>query len=90
MMRWKSKDQDDLDSHTVPYYNRIAFNIQRRNRHAAWAQMTAAGVQLMNWFGVACELHRDWRNDIESLGVALFQPHPELSQPITSYLAKNR
>jgi nicotinamidase-related amidase len=30
-------------------------------RHAAWARMAAAGVQLMNWFGVACELHRDWR-----------------------------
>ncbi len=21
----------------------------------------------MTWFGVACELHRDWRNDIEGL-----------------------
>jgi nicotinamidase-related amidase len=34
-------------------------------RHAAWARMQAAGVQLMNWFGVACELHRDWRNDVK-------------------------
>ncbi|HRI87717.1 MAG TPA: isochorismate family cysteine hydrolase YcaC, partial [Candidatus Hydrogenedentes bacterium] len=33
-------------------------------RHTAWARMSAAGVQMMNWFGVACELHRDWRNDI--------------------------
>ena len=30
--------------------------------------MTAAGAQMMNWFAVACELHRDWRNDIEGLG----------------------
>ncbi len=37
-------------------------------RHAAWARMSAAGVQLMNWFGVACELHRDLRNDIEGSG----------------------
>jgi hypothetical protein len=36
--------------------------------------MTAAGCQLMTWFGVACELHRDWRNDIEGLGF-LFSNH---------------
>jgi hypothetical protein len=28
----------------------------------------------MSWFGVACELRRDWRNDIEGLG-ALFSNH---------------
>jgi len=37
-------------------------------RHSAWLRMQAAGAQLMNWFGMACELHRDWRNDIEGLG----------------------
>ncbi|MBG12901.1 MAG: hydrolase, partial [Alcanivorax sp.] len=37
-------------------------------RDAAWQRMTAAGAQLMTWFGAACELHRDWRNDIEGLG----------------------
>ncbi|MEC2505038.1 hydrolase, partial [Bacillus cereus] len=26
------------------------------------------GVQLMNWFSVACELQRDWRNDVEGFG----------------------
>ena len=36
--------------------------------------MEAAGAQLMSWFGVACELHRDWRNDIEGLGT-LFSNH---------------
>jgi nicotinamidase-related amidase len=43
-------------------------------RHAAWLRMQAAGVQLMNWFGMACELHRDWRNDVEGLGT-LFSNH---------------
>lgn len=57
-------------------------------RHAAWARMAAAGVQLMSWFGVACELHRDWRNDIEGLG-ELFSNHiPNYRNLITSYLAR--
>ncbi|SQJ20418.1 nicotinamidase/pyrazinamidase [Serratia rubidaea] len=43
-------------------------------RDAAWQRMTQAGAQLMNWFGVACELHRDWRNDVEGLG-KLFSEH---------------
>lgn len=43
--------------------------------------MQGAGVQLVNWFAVACELHRDWRNDIEGLGSPALQPHPELPQP---------
>ncbi|MCH1879736.1 hydrolase [Alcaligenes ammonioxydans] len=43
-------------------------------RHSAWDRMSAAGAQLMTWFGVACELHRDWRNDVEGLG-ALFSAH---------------
>lgn len=43
-------------------------------RHAAWSRMEQAGAQLMSWFGLACELHRDWRNDVEGLG-ALFANH---------------
>jgi Isochorismatase family len=57
-------------------------------RHSAWARMTAAGVQLMNWFGVACELHRDWRNDIEGLGALLSNHIPNYRNLITSYLAQ--
>jgi nicotinamidase-related amidase len=54
-------------------------------RNAAWDRMSAAGVQLMTWFGVAAELHRDWRNDIEGLG-ALFSNHiPDYRNLITSY-----
>jgi hypothetical protein len=50
--------------------------------------MAAAGVQLMNWFGVACELHRDWRNDIEGLGALFSNYIPNYRNLITSYLAK--
>ncbi|WP_024296793.1 isochorismate family cysteine hydrolase YcaC [Methylomicrobium lacus] len=55
-------------------------------RNAAWDRMSAAGAQLMTWFGVACELHRDWRNDVEGLG-ALFSNHiPDYRNLIASYL----
>lgn len=54
-------------------------------RHSAWQRMSDAGAQLMTWFGVACELHRDWRNDVEGLG-ALFSNHiPDYRNLITSY-----
>ena len=43
-------------------------------RYSAWDRMSIAGVQLMTWFGVACELHRDWRNDVQGLGT-LFSNH---------------
>lgn len=46
----------------------------KMTREAAWLRMQAAGVQMMTWFGMACELHRDWRNDIEGLG-QLFSNH---------------
>jgi hypothetical protein len=47
--------------------------------------MSAAGVQLMNWFGVACKLHRDWRNNIEGLGTLLSNHIPNHRNLITSY-----
>lgn len=54
-------------------------------RDAAWNRMVQAGAQLITWFGVACELHRDWRNDIEGLGT-LFSNHiPDYRNLITSY-----
>lgn len=54
-------------------------------RNSAWQRMSDAGAQLMTWFGVACELHRDWRNDVEGLG-ALFSSHiPDYRNLITSY-----
>lgn len=54
-------------------------------RDAAWERMSQAGAQLMSWFAVACELHRDWRNDVEGLG-ALFADHiPDYRNLINSY-----
>ena len=54
-------------------------------RHSAWSRMAEAGAQLMTWFGVACELHRDWRNDIEGLAT-LFSNHiPDYRNLMTSY-----
>lgn len=54
-------------------------------RQSAWSRMEAASAQLMTWFGVACELHRDWRNDIEGLGT-LFSNHiPDYRNLMTSY-----
>jgi nicotinamidase-related amidase len=54
-------------------------------RHSAWNRMAAAGAQLMTWFGVACELHRDWRNDVEGLAT-LFSNHiPDYRNLIHSY-----
>ena len=56
-------------------------------RDAAWARMQNAGVQLMSWFGVACELHRDWRNDIEGLGALFSNYLPNYRNLMTSYFA---
>ena len=56
-------------------------------QQAAWARMSAAGAQLMNWFSVACELHRDWRNDIEGLGALLSNHIPNYRNLMSSYAA---
>ena len=54
-------------------------------QQAAWSRMEQAGAQLMTFFGAACELHRDWRNDVEGLGT-LFSNHiPDYRNLITSY-----
>ena len=56
-------------------------------RHAAWLRMQAAGVQMMSWFGVACELHRDWRNDVEGLGALFSKYIPNYRNLMNSYAA---
>lgn len=57
-------------------------------REAAHKRMAAEGAQMMTWFGVACELHRDWRNDVEGLG-KLFADHiPDYRNLMASYAAK--
>lgn len=53
-------------------------------RDAAWDRMSQAGVQLMNWFSVAGESHRDWRNDIEGFGGILAKHLPHYSNLIQS------
>lgn len=54
-------------------------------QQAAWSRMEQAGAQLMTWFGAACELHRDWRNDVDGLG-ALFSNHiPDYRNLMSSY-----
>jgi len=57
-------------------------------RYSAWDRMATAGAQLMTWFGVACELHRDWRNDVEGLAT-LFSNHiPDYRNLMSSHSAK--
>ncbi|WP_122550226.1 isochorismate family cysteine hydrolase YcaC [Pseudomonas viridiflava] len=56
-------------------------------QQAAWKRMTQAGAQMMNWFSVACELQRDWRNDIEGLGNLLSQRIPNYRNLMNSYAA---
>jgi nicotinamidase-related amidase len=56
-------------------------------RQSAWDRMSAAGAQLLNWFGVACELHRDWRNDVEGLGTLFANHIPDYRNLMTSYNA---
>ncbi|MEM9949095.1 MAG: isochorismate family cysteine hydrolase YcaC [Cyanobacteria bacterium P01_D01_bin.36] len=59
-------------------------------REAAWNRMSAAGVQLLNWFAVVCELHRDWRNDIEGLGDLLSNHIPLYRGLMVSYAARSK
>jgi len=54
-------------------------------RDSALQRMTAAGAQLMTWFGTACELHRDWRNDIEGLGTLFARHIPDYRNLMNSF-----
>lgn len=54
-------------------------------RDSAWQRMSAAGAQLINWFAVASELHRDWRNDVEGLATILSNHIPDYRNLMTSY-----
>ncbi|CAI0973170.1 nicotinamidase/pyrazinamidase [Serratia quinivorans] len=59
-------------------------------RQSAWSRMEAEGAQLMTWFGVACELHRDWRNDVEGLGTLFANHIPDYRNLMTSYSTLTR
>ena len=56
-------------------------------RDAAQRRMAAAGVQLINWFALACELHRDWRNGIEGLATLFARHVPDYANLISSQTA---
>jgi nicotinamidase-related amidase len=53
-------------------------------RDASWIRMSANGAQLLNWFSVACELMRDWRNDMEGLATLLAKYMPSYANLMTS------
>ena len=77
------------EGHDVHVVTDASGTFNEVTRHAAWQRMQRTGVQLMTWFAVACELHRDWRNDIEGIG-ELFSNHiPNYRNLMTSYLARN-
>ena len=59
-------------------------------RDAAWDRISQAGAQLMSWFGVGCELHRDWRNDIEGFGGILGKHLPAYANLIQSFSAQTK
>jgi len=51
----------------------------------AHIRLAAAGVQLENFFAVACELARDWRVDLEGLGAYFAEFIPIYKTLIVSY-----
>ncbi|MBT2300978.1 hydrolase [Variovorax paradoxus] len=46
-------------------------------REATHKRMVAAGAHLINWFALACELQRDWRNAGEGLATLLSKHLPD-------------
>lgn len=62
----------------------------KASRDAAWLRMSAAGVQLVNWFAAASELHRDWRRDVAGFGKLLIDHTPIYQALMTSHNALKR
>lgn len=56
-------------------------------RDASWDRMSQAGAQLMSWFAVGSELHRDWRNGVEGFGGILANHIPAYANLMQSYTA---
>lgn len=57
---------------------------------AALMRMAHSGVQLMNWFSVAGELQRDWRNDAEGFGNLISSHLPGYQNVMGTYAAAQR
>ena len=60
------------------------------NRLSSWSRMANAGAQLMSWFCVASELHRDWRNDVKGLATILSDHVPAYQNLMTSFNARKK
>lgn len=56
----------------------------------ALLRMATAGAELMNWFSVAAELQRDWRNDVDGFGRLLAKHLPAYSNVVASYESAQR
>ncbi|KAG2231968.1 putative hydrolase [Thamnidium elegans] len=56
-------------------------------RDASWLRMQAGGVQLMNWFSVACELGRDWRKDMSGMAALFSNRIPAYAHVMESFNA---
>ncbi|QOR74077.1 hydrolase [Cruoricaptor ignavus] len=55
-------------------------------RNAAWLRMQNAGAQLVNWFAIANEMRRDWREDMPGY-LELFKRNIPAYKPLVdSYL----
>lgn len=56
---------------------------------ASLIRMAQAGAVITNWFAVACELQRDWRNKGEGLAALLANHLPAYKNLMTSHAAKS-
>ena len=54
-------------------------------RSAALQRLSAAGAVLINWFSLACELQRDWRNDGEAMAKLCSKHLPDYGNLFASY-----
>jgi len=57
---------------------------------ASLIRMAQAGAVITNWFAVACELQRDWRNKGEGLAALLANHLPAYKNLMTTHAAKTR
>lgn len=59
-------------------------------RDVALLRMNQAGIQLVNWFSIASELQRDWRNDAKGFGELLIRHEPNYRALMASYNAQKK
>ncbi|AVP36092.1 hydrolase [Staphylococcus felis] len=64
--------------------------VSKQVADAALMRMNQGGVQLTNWFSVASELQRDWRNDPEGFGELLTSNLPGYQNVMGSYTAAQK